>query len=201
MVSVWDCLCTLGLLECLGLVLIQTQELVSERSNCSTLFHKNRTFSLFLHNSPLHHVIGHSVNIFPSTLLCSLMSQCYATNNELVHVHVDVNPEEVGYVIERTFLMISVCIVLLVQRLWSADSAVELGWSVHVLRDWRSAVHVIMWPTSSDVNQQSSNSLTNCSTNSCDSGTVLLNVDSKFMTKVLILAFCWRMFMIDWLKN
>ena len=37
-----------------------------------------------------------------------------------------------------------------------------------------------------DVNQQSSNSLTNCSTNSCDSGTVLLNihVHCKFMTKV-----------------
>ena len=41
-----------------------------------------------------------------------------------------------------------------------------------------------------DVNQQFSNSLTNCSTNSCDSGTVLLNVDCKFMTEVLILASC-----------
>ena len=26
---------------------------------------------------------------------------------------------------------------------------VELGWSGHVLRDWRSAMHIIMWPTSS----------------------------------------------------
>ena len=44
--------------------------------------------------------------------------------------------------------MTSVRIVLLVHKLWSADSA---GWSGHVLRDWRSAVHIIMWPTSSSV--------------------------------------------------
>ena len=67
------------------------------------------------------------VNFATSTLFYSLVSQCYATNNELSHVHVDVN-------------------------------------------------------------QQSSNSLTNCSTNSCDSGTVLLNVHvyCKFMTKVTL---------------
>ena len=35
---------------------------------------------------------------------------------------------------------------------WHCDlltQRVELGWSGHVLRDWCSAVHVIMWPTSS----------------------------------------------------
>ena len=50
----------------------------------------------------------------------------------------------------RAFLMTSVRIALLVRKLWSADSA---GWTGrgHVLRDWHSAVHVIMWPTSSDV--------------------------------------------------
>ena len=84
----------------------------------------SQEWSLFLHSSALHHVTGHSVNIFTFTLLCSLVSQRYAMCNELSHVHVDVN-------------------------------------------------------------QQSSNSLTNyCSTNSCDSGTVLLNVYCKFMTKV-----------------
>ena len=50
-------------------------------------------------------------------------------------------------IIERTLLMTSIRIVLLVRKLWSPDSA---GWSGHVLHDLRSAVHVIMWPTSSD---------------------------------------------------
>ena len=47
------------------------------------------------------------------------------------------------------FLMTSVHIVLLICKLWSADSA---GWSSHVLCDWHSAVHVIIWPTASGRN-------------------------------------------------
>ena len=51
-------------------------------------------------------------------------------------------------IIELTFLMTSVQLCsyinydLLTQR-------VELGWSDHVLRDWRSAMLIIIWPTSS----------------------------------------------------
>ena len=52
-------------------------------------------------------------------------------------------------IIEGTFLMTSVCIVLLVRKYVLLTQRVELGWSGRVLRDWRSAVHVIIWPTSS----------------------------------------------------
>ena len=52
-------------------------------------------------------------------------------------------------IIERTFLMTSVRIVLLVRKLWSADSAGWTGLKQPCIGDWRSAMHVIMWPTSS----------------------------------------------------
>ena len=38
---------------------------------------------------------------------------------------------------------------VLVGKLWSADSVGWTGWSGHVLCDWYSTMHIIMWPTSS----------------------------------------------------
>ena len=52
-------------------------------------------------------------------------------------------------IIERKFLMTSVRIVLLVCKLWSFDSAGWTGLKWPCIVCWWSAVHVIMWPTSS----------------------------------------------------
>ena len=58
--------------------------------------------------------------------------------------------EEVGHVIELLSKTHSwwcqYILALLIHKLWSADSA---GWTGHVLRDWRSTMHMIIWPTSS----------------------------------------------------
>ena len=69
MVSVWDCLCTLGLWECLGLVLIETQELTLQRCKYRNCFTR---IELFLYNCTAVHCVVRQSSVWIYSILASL---------------------------------------------------------------------------------------------------------------------------------